>query len=74
MEVDGYSAKSECYGAFERRRETSTAGNRIQAEFKEVERGLEKIYLMMMNMKAYMHLERVLGSQREGDCGKRTQP
>ena len=24
MEVDGYSAKSECYGAFERRRETST--------------------------------------------------
>ena len=24
MEVDGYSAKSGCYGAFERRRETST--------------------------------------------------
>ena len=58
MEVEDYSAKSECYGAFERRRETSTmeefkgAMNKRMDEMEE--RMSDKFQMMTAAIKAIL--------------------
>ena len=48
MEVQDYSAKSECYGAFERRRETSTMAD-FKAEMAEMEQRILQAIGMWVN-------------------------
>ena len=67
MEVDGYSAKSGCYGAFERRRETSTREERREIweawmsmwdVRREIKEEINWIYCPIVQMREDLKLER----------------
>ena len=83
MEVDGYSAKSGCYGAFERRRETSTREERREIwearmsmwdVRREIKEEINWIYCPIVQMREDLKLERrmrmILMNQNQSTTGR----